>query len=579
MSEKGQRARMIFVAVVLALAWAGIAVRLSVLHLGENAKLRAKIAKLRTAEEKLFVGRGRIFDARGRILAMDLAVKNIGVDPSYIASNRLAEKVIAALAAPLQLEPAMIRLQLNNTDDQFAYIRKYVPVDLADQLYTQHVKGIVFEDVSRRNYPRGSLGCQVIGFANAEGIGSSGIEQRFDEYLKGIPGLRISEMDGRGTKLYAHRLTEVLPQAGADVYLTIDQYLQYHMESVLDAAMATQRAIGCWAILQRVRTGEILAMASRPGYNLNEFGKADTNQLLNRAIGYSYEPGSTFKIATIAAALDAGTVRTTQAFDCENGVWIHAGKPLRDYHPYGTLSVGDILKKSSNIGAAKIALTLGPNRLHHYLDEFGIGQKTGIQLAGEEGGILHPVQRWTGLSITRVPMGHEVMVTSLQILGVINAIANDGFLMKPQIVKKIVTAQGNVAYELKQPEALARPIKPETARLMRKLLTRVTEKGGTGEKTRFEGYTPAGKTGTSEKVIHGEYSSTANIASFVGMVPAEKPELALIVVMDEPKAAHTGGAVCAPVFREIMEKAVHYLDIPAVPAEMAWKFGDEVPAS
>lgn len=579
MSEKGQRARMIFVAVVLALAWAGIAVRLSILHLGENPKLRARIAKLRTAEEKLFVGRGRIFDARGRILAMDLAVKHIGVDPSFIASNKLADKVIAALAPAMQLEPAMIRMQLDKSHEQFAYIRKYVPVDVAEHLYTQHVKGIVFEDVSRRNYPRGGLGCQVIGFANHEGVGSSGIEQRFDEYLKGIPGLRVSEMDGRGTKLYAHRLMEVQPQAGADVYLTIDQNLQYQMELALDHAMATQRAIGCWAILQRVKTGEILAMASRPGYNLNEFGKADTNQLLNRAIGYSYEPGSTFKVATIAAALDAGTVRPDTVFDCENGVWIYAGKPLRDYHPYGNLNVGDILKKSSNIGAAKIAITLGPKRLHHYLDEFGIGHKTGLQLAGEESGLLHDPQRWTGLSITRVPMGHEVMVTSLQILGVINAIANDGFLMKPQIVKKIVTARGNTAYELKQPEALARPIKPETARLMRKLLTRVTEKGGTGEKTRFEGFTPAGKTGTSEKVINGQYSSTANIASFVGMVPAERPELALIVVVDEPRTAHTGGAVCGPVFREIMEMAVRYLDIPAVPAEMAWKFGDEVPTS
>lgn len=588
MTERGQnnrRGRMLFIVLCLALAWTAVTIRLCALHLGPNEQLRDKMAQIRTKQENIVPNRGRILDARGHIMAMDMAVKNVTIDPSAIAAtNGMAQRVAETLSAALQIEPAVIwpKLQWSN---KYAVIRKYVPVDVADHIRTAKLVGVNFEDISRRYYPRGPLACHVIGFSAAtsnsdEVVGQAGIERRMDKYLRGVPGLLISEVDGKHRELYLRRTVEMQPKPGNDVHLTIDQSLQYFVEQALDRAVEKNRAKGAWAVLERVRTGEILAMASRPCFDLNDFGKANETNRRNNAIGYNYEPGSTFKMATIAAALDAGTVTPRQVFDCENGVWIHLGKPLRDFHPHGALAVGDVLKVSSNIGAAKIAITLGARRLRDYLHEFGIGEKSGIELWGEETGMLHQTAKWNGLSITRVPMGHEVMVTSLQILGIINAIANDGLLVKPQVVNRIVTTSGSVLYE-RQTEVLSRPIRPETARLMRKLLARTTEKGGTGTKACIEGYTVAGKTGTAQKVLPGGgYSDAANIASFVGMVPAEKPELALIVVIDEPSlpGQHTGGVACAPVFSEIMTQAVRYLDIPAVAPELAWHFGDTIPA-
>lgn len=579
MTDRGQRIRMAVVVLILALSWVGISFRLCMLHLGENAHLQIRISDVRTTEEKILVGRGRIFDARGHIFAMDLAVKNVCIDPQVItSSNGMTERVVSKLAEVLKIAPAMIAAKVELPGRRYEVIQKNVPVDIAESLNQSGLKGLLFEDVSHRYYPRGVLGCHVLGFSNTEGVGSAGIEQRMDGYLRGVPGLRVSELDGKRRELYSHRVMEIQPQAGDDIYLTIDQNIQYFTEQALDKAMEKNHAKGAWAIVERVKTGEIIAMASRPGYDLNDYGKVDATSRLNRAIGYCYEPGSTFKMASIAAALDAGTVHADQVIDCENGVWIYAGRPLRDFHPHGRLSVGDILKVSSNIGAGKIGLTLGPKRLRDYLASFGVGERTGISLAGEESGILHPVERWSALSITHVPMGHEVMVTSLQILGILNAIGNDGFLVKPQLVQKIVTPQGSILYQ-RQTQVLSRPIRAETAKLMRKLLTRVCEKGGTGVKANIEGYTVAGKTGTAQKIINGTYSDSANIASFCGLVPAEKPELAMIVVVDEPSnpGEHTGGVVCGPVFKEVMQQAVRYLDVPAVPAELAYHFGDEVP--
>ncbi len=575
---------MVVVSSVLAVAWGLVSYRLCSLHLGSNPKLHAKIEQLRPINEEISAPRGRILDVRGHILAMDMPVRNVCIDPAMIRSstNGMAAKVVAALASALQMEPAMIWPKLQQTNS-YAVIRKYVPVDATEVFTNSRLKGVILEEVSRRNYPRESLACHVIGYAAGGGgssgaTGSSGIELHCEKYLRGVPGVRVSEKDGKKNELVTHRVVEVDPQRGNDVYLTIDQNLQYIVEKALDTAMEKNHAKGAWAILERVKTGEVLAMASRPDFNPNDYANADTNNFLNRAIGFCYEPGSTFKMATIAAALDAGTVRPDTTINCENGVWIYMGKPLRDFHPHGVQPVANVIKYSSNIGAAKIALTLGSTRLHEYLEAFHIGRRSGIPLAGEEGGLLHDLRRWTALSITRVPMGHEVMVTSIQVLDVINAIANDGFLIKPQIIDRIITPQGNAVYA-RQTEVIGHPIRPDTAKLMRKLLTRVTEKGGTASHASFDGYTVAGKTGTAQKLVDGHYSDTLNIASFVGIVPAEKPELALIVVVDEPgiSGEHTGGVVCVPVFREVMEQAVRYLDVPAVPAEMAWRFGDEIP--
>ena len=561
MTERNYTWRVILVVIAIVAVWVGLAARLALLHLGPNPGLRSRVENIRKVEQEILVGRGRILDCNGNILALDLPVKNVCVDPKKILERGHMKIVGAHLARILQVEPAMVFARLNRPHRRFEYIKKLVNDDVCQQIRRMQLSGVFFEDVSARYYPKGEMFCHVVGFSNMEGVGSAGAEQEMNSMLRGRPGLRISEKDGRRHEIYNRRSLEIAPQEGADVYLTLDQNVQDIVEQALDAAVTEHQAKGAWAIVERVKTGEILAMACRPAYDLNDYRHTPQDAMLNRAIGYVYEPGSTFKVGLIAAALNEGIVRPGTVFNCENGCWYYRGRPLHDYHAYEDLSVADVLKKSSNIGAAKIALALGEKRAEKYLRDFGIGRPTGIELPGEEVGILHDRRKWSAISLTRIAMGHEVGVTSLQMLNVLCAIANNGFLMKPSIVRTVVDAHGRTVMEF-TPEVISRPISEETARTMQHLLTRVTEDGGTGRRARIDGYRVAGKTGTAQKAIPGGYSHDANIASFMGFLPADNPELAIIVVVDEPQPLHTGGVVAAPVFQEIAAQAVRYLDIP-----------------
>ena len=563
MTERQHRLRIALIMLTTVGLWGGLAYRLIKLHLGSNDNLRKRIDRIRTVENKILVGRGRILDANGNVLALDLPAYHVCVDPQRIMEKGHAGFVGFHLGRVLELPPAVIFDRIGRPGRRFEYIKQFVPDDIARLLHRMQLTGVFFEDATQRHYPKNTLMCHVLGFSNMEGEGSAGVELRFDSLLKGREGLRITERDGLKREVYVRRSLEIAPQEGSDVYLTLDQNLQYRVECALDAAIETYQARGAWAIVQRVRTGEILAMASRPAFDPNHYRNATQEHMLNRCIGYTYEPGSTFKIAVIAAALNEGTVTPETVFDCENGRWFYKGKILRDFHPYGKLTVADILKKSSNIGAAKIAMTLGEQRLEKYLREFGVGARTGIDLPGEESGVLRPTRQWTSLSISRIPMGHEVTVTALQMLNIACTIANDGFRMRPGVVGKVVDARGNLVKAF-SPEVVAHPIREDTARIMRQLMTRVTEDGGTGTRARVPGYTVAGKTGTAQKVLPtGGYSETANVSSFVGFLPAERPEIGIIVVVDEPQSPQrTGGYVAAPIFSEIASQAVRYLAIP-----------------
>jgi len=576
MTERGQIARMVLITVALVAAWIGLGTRLAYLHLGRNDVLRARIQQIREVEQPILVGRGRILDRNGNLLAMDLAVKNVCVDPKKINESGHRQFVGQQLARLLQVEPAMVLSRVNRTNRRFEYIKKYVKEDTVRELAGLQLSGVFFEDVSQRNYPQGALMSHIVGFSNMEGVGSAGVEQRLDQYLRGVPGLRVSEVDGRRHEVFTRRSLDIQPQQGADVYLTLDQNLQYFVERALDGAVAKNQAKGAWAVIEEVRTGRILAMATRPTYDLNDFRNAPDDSRLNRVISYVYEPGSTFKVSTIAAALNEKLTDPTVVFDCENGAWHHSGRILHDYHPYGRLTVADVLKKSSNIGAAKIAMLLGEKRLHSYIKAFGFGSPTGVDLPGEEGGILYPVSKWSNLSITRIPMGQGVGVTSMQMVNMMAAIGNNGFLMKPQVVDRVVGTDGKTILK-NEPYVMSRPVSAETAHLMCKLLRRVTEEGGTGTKAAVDGFSVGGKTGSAQKPVAGGYSDSAHIASFMGFLPAEQPEIAIMVVVDEPQPLHTGGQVAAPVFKEIADQAVRYLDIPPVPESQAYHFGDQVP--
>ena len=559
---------MVLALVAVMALWIGLGTRLVYLHIFPSAKLLGDSDREHLVRRELPVARGRILDCRGNIAALDLPMKNIVADPTLTTNDQQKYSVAMRLAQTLNLDPALILPRLDRPRSRYQIIQKFVMTDTARDIEKLKLPGIFFEDTSSRRYPYAALACHVIGFANLEGVGGAGIEQRLDLFLKGRPGLRISEQDGRHRELYNRRGTEIDPQDGADVHLTLDLNLQYIVERLLEEALRVHQARRAWCIVERVRTGEILAMANRPHYDPNDYRNADTNAMKNLAISHVYEPGSTFKMATIASALNEGVVTPEQVFDCENGRWMFHGKLLHDYHPYGRLSVADIIKKSSNIGAAKIGLALGEERLESYLRAFGFGRPTGIDLPGEEGGILYPRTRWNQLSISRIPMGHEVAVTSLQIINALCCIANDGHMMRPYVVSRVEDANGLVIRR-GAPREMGQPIREDTARLMQKLLTRTTEPGGTGTKAAVAGYTVGGKTGTAVKIVDGHYDDKLNVASFVGFLPAEKPELAIMVVVDEPQPLHTGGLVAAPVFSQIASNAVRCLQIPSSATLMA----------
>ncbi|MDD3605016.1 MAG: penicillin-binding protein 2 [Kiritimatiellae bacterium] len=550
--------RLACVLVLILAAFGGLSAKLFWLHLNPNDALRLKIQKTLKFEHKISVGRGSIMDRNGAVMAADIAVRDVKVDPGKLNAGGHVQYVAEHLARMLDLDLALLLNRLQGRTGNYAPIKRFVPADKADEIRALNLPCVHFDEGSLRNYPGGAMMAHVVGFSNLNGEGSGGVEQRYNSWLRGVEGYRISEKDAHKREIFSRRSLDIPPQEGSDLYLTLDSRVQYYVEKALHEAMEEHHAAGAWAIVQRVRTGEILAMASLPDFDLNHFGKVDPEVHRNRAISFNYEPGSTFKVAVIAAALNEGIITQDEVFDCENGTWHYGGRPLRDYHPYGLLSVQDIIKKSSNIGAAKIALKLGEGKLEKYLRDFGVGRFTGIDLPGEEGCLLYSRARWSKISVTRIAMGHEVAVTAMQMLSLISAIANDGFLMRPYVVGTARDCNGRIIYRA-EPEVVARPISQETAAQMRRLMARVTEQGGTGSRAALAEYTVAGKTGSAQKPVPGGYSDSAHMASFVGFIPAENPEISIIVVVDEPQPLHTGGVVAAPVFKKIAEPVMRYL--------------------
>ena len=550
---------------VVAVGMTGLGVRLAYLHLWphDQEKLWETIDKPRLWKTKIDAERGSIYDRKGREnpLALDVPLKDVCADPMAIIKNNCVRETAEALSAVLDMPVDELAVKINKPGRAYALIKRTVLPDLAEPIAILDLKGIYLRDRMDRYYPHKNFLCHVLGFVNHKGDGCYGVEQCKDKHLRGIPGYLQSKKDALQRELYWEREQVVPPLAGADVYLTIDQYIQYIAEEAVQQAMLEHRAKAAWAIVQRVSTGEILALVNRPAFDLNEFRTADGDSKLNRAVGAVYEPGSTLKAITFASVLNEGLVTPQTRLDCENGAWLYGKRLLRDYHPYGILTVADGIKKSSNILTAKLALRLGDDDLYAYIRGFGFGNQLGVDLPGEEAGILHAPDRWSKISATRIAIGQGIAVTALQMLAAYNAIANDGILMRPYIISHVQRENGPV-FDSRRPEILGRPISRETAATMRHLLSRVTEEGGTGKRAAVEGFRVAGKTGTAQKPVPGGYSLTDYVASFVGFLPAESPEIGIIVVVDAPQPVHTGGRVAAPVFKKIASQTVRYLGIP-----------------
>src|SRR6266576_3439514 len=565
------RTRCALVCVGFVALFSAFSFRLVYLQLIKHDEYAGLAAEKHVYKQPIYAGRGLIADATGEVLARNVPVETVVADTSHLNKERLAEAV-ALLSRELNLEADELAEKLGS-DRRYVVLKRQVPQSAADalraKLRAQNLKGIYFEHDSGRIYPNGSMLCHVIGFTDFDHHGIQGVEASMDEYLRGQDGYRYIEHNRAGQELVLYRGQERASRNGYQVHLTIDLNLQNIVENELDTAMREYSPKKATIILMRPQTGEILAMANRPAFDLNRRSEAKPEQMKNRAICDMMEPGSTFKIVTAAAALNEHKFRLDSYIFCEKGVWNYGGTALHDHAAFTDLSVKDILVKSSNIGAAKLAVSLGDQKFYEYIRRFGFGERTGIELPGEIPGLIRSPQSWSKISITHIPMGHEIGVTPLQMTAAMCAIANGGKLMTPRIVKSITTSDGKTVSSL-SPIALRQVISPETASQIGTALRGVVSDRGTAEAAAVPGFVIAGKTGTAQQVDpHGGYQKGKDIVSFAGFLPADHPEFVGLLLLDDAKTSkpelNYGGLVAGPIFSRIADKAARYLDLAPQP--------------
>lgn len=556
---------------VVALIFTAFSVRLVHVQVAMHNEYAALAAQKHTMRQTIHARRGLIFDRNGELVASNLPVRTVVADGSHIKDAA----AIAAIAAPiLEMDEKELASKIS-TDRKYVVVKRGVAEDkaqdLAKSLQEAGLRGFYFEPDAVRFYPNGQMLGHVLGFLDHEGNGVQGVELTMDSYLRGTDGYRYIERDRTGKEIMLYRGQEEPARNGQNVHLTIDMGLQAIVEEELETAFHDLKPENAIALMLDPKTGEVLAMASRPCFDPNEPGDAKPEQMKNRAVIDMVEPGSTFKIVVASGALNEGTVNARSSIFCENGRFAYGGFILKDHHGYGSMSVHDILVHSSNIGSAKMALMMGGDKFYEYVRRFGFGERTGIELPGEIPGLVHPPHRWDKLTITRMPMGQALAVTPLQITMGMSVIANGGHLMAPRIVRSVEDEDGNVTLD-KTPKVIRDVIPPETAQYVSDALTEVVSERGTAQLAKVAGFTVAGKTGTAQKVSpSGGYAPGKYVVSFVGYMPAEDPRFVCLVMINDAAVApalNYGGTVAAPIFSRIAEKAARYLNlVPSLRAE------------
>lgn len=512
--------------------------------------------------------RGTIYDRNMRALAINLPVYSICANARAMRQEHDEDEVVEKLSGIFKMDPKPVRDKLNK-DKYFVWIARKVPQEIYLAIKGLKLPGIGFIKESKRFYPNQTLASHLIGFAGLDNNGLDGLERDYDKYLRGQPGHATILRDARSRELMFDK-GYIAPLDGFDVVLTIDETIQFIAERALDRMYKKYNCKGASIIVMDPRTGEILAFANRPTYNLEEASKSTPESRTDRAIVFTYEPGSVFKIVTTSAALQEGVVKENDLINCEHGAYRVANHILHDHEPLGTITFKQVIEQSSNIGTTKVAQRLGPQRVYNYAHRFRFGMKTGIDLPGEAEGILKPVRRWSKTSIGAVPIGQEVTVTPIQLMGAISAIANDGIYMRPFVVKYVRDSQGQVIYQ-HNPQILDRVISKATDLRVKAILKGVVDEG-TGTKAAIPGVPVAGKTGTAQKVISGSYSHSHFYATFAGFAPVDNPRLACVVVFDDPHPAYYAATVAAPVFAEVVGDSLKYLN-----TQRAFSTDDDAP--
>jgi cell division protein FtsI (penicillin-binding protein 3) len=499
--------------------------------------------------ENIPAPRGTIFDSQKAELATSVMVKNIIAEPRNIPNVFLAAEQLSPL---LDIDLYRLIHRMTNPDrSRYLVVKRKIPPSLAERIKALNIEGIRFEDDSLRVYPYRNLLSQTLGFINMAGRGVAGLEMQYDNELKGTPGKIRYEVDAVRRPYNQALISTPLP--GNSLLLSIDRSIQHITQRELSDGVKQSRALAGTAIVMESETGRILALANYPDFNCNQYGKYRQELWRNRALQDQYEPGSTLKVVVASAALDAGLVEFNEIIDCQMGSILVGLHRFRDHKPYGLLTFLEILEFSSNVGAIKLGIRLGEERLYDALRAFGFGSKTEVDLPAEAAGLLRETNDWSTLSIASISFGQEIAVTSMQILTAINAVANGGYRVCPSIVDRVIGGKGN-SIRTRTTER-ARIMSPATAAVMRRALEGAVLHG-TGQRAALEGYRVAGKTGTAQKAVDGHFSKTSYIASFVGFAPLPDPKITILVQIDEPKEAIYGGDVAAPIFRKIAQQTL-----------------------
>lgn len=568
--EKWARVRIVIIGTFFGLLFLSVIVRAFYLQIIQHEDMIKRADKQHQRIVPLTPARGAIMDRNGTPLAVSVEMDSCYAEPRHIQD---IEGTAAVLAPFLGTSKSEMVKKLT-TSKHFVWLERKLTPEAAVRIKNMKLRGIGFVKENKRFYPNIEIAAHVLGFTGREPNGLEGIELKYDATILGNTGYLITERDNLGRDIAVKNTVIKNTSPGKNVILTLDKNIQYITEKELAKAVTESGAKNGMALVMESNSGRILAMANYPSYNPNSYSKYSQAELRNRIVADSFEPGSTFKVFLIAAALEEKIIKPADMFNCENGSYKIADRTIHDTHSYGRLSVTDILKYSSNIGAAKIGFKLGDERLFRYLKNFGFGERTGIDLPGESPGNLRDNRRWYGVDLANISFGQGVSASAIQLAAAISAVANGGNLMKPYIVERILDDSGQEVQKF-DPQTIQRVLSESTAHQVTKMMESVTSNGGTGTNAAVEGFRVAGKTGTAQKVdsVTRRYGAKRT-ASFIGFIPADKPRLTILVVVDEPKTSQYGGVVAAPAFRAIAQSSLVYLKVasqadPGKPAVLA----------
>ncbi len=574
--------RLLFLMTVVVVLFIALAVKMAIIVFVQGEFLQEKALIQQTRDLVVSAKRGSILDRNGNVLAQSANAETVVLRPSEVKKGNV-DAIVEVLSQKLEIDAETVRKKATDSTKSEVWLKRQVDKNIANELRELNLPGVYFTVDVKRYYPNGAFLTQTLGFTSVDGAGLEGLEAYFEKYLSGQNGKIVSEADNMGREIPLGEKEYIAPVDGYNIVLTIDEVIQSFLEKYLEEAMVQQNAIGVWGIVMNPMTGEILAMGSYPDYDLNNPPRDDIEKLTeytrNKVITDVYEPGSTFKVVTCAAALDSGSITTNSEFNC-GGTYTVDGQPIKCWRfprSHGHQNLYQAVQNSCNSAFMQMGLAMETETFYNYIRSFGFGQETGITFPSDQGGIIMAEKYVRNSDLARIAFGQSIAVTPLQLISSFSAVVNGGFLYEPMLVKGITDSEGSYIKEY-EPTVVSQPIKKETSDTMRSILESVVSEGS-GKNAFIPGYHVGGKTGTAQKYDdNGQIISGKHIASFIGFAPANDPKLAVLIIVDEPNVAvDFGSIVAAPYVRKVLSDSLQYLGVEPDFAESEQPAQVEVP--